>query len=58
VRRERDEWRERRHAAIAERKAWILFMPRYSPDNNPIEIAFSKLKAFLRKMKARTYDDL
>ena len=44
--------------AIAERKAWILFLPRNSPDNNPIEIAFSKLKALLRKMKARTYDDL
>jgi transposase len=45
-------------AAIAERKAWILFLPRYSPDNNPIEMAFSKLKALLRKQKARTYDDL
>ncbi len=45
-------------AAIAERKAWILFLPRYSPDNNPIEMAFSKLKSLLRKMKVRTYDDL
>jgi transposase len=45
-------------AAIAERKAWILSLPRYSPDNNPIEMAFSKLKTLLRKMKARTYDDL
>jgi transposase len=44
--------------AIAERKAWILFLPRYSPDLNPIEMAFSKLKALLRKHKARTYDDL
>ncbi|OJF99513.1 hypothetical protein AX761_11055 [Rhizobium sp. 58] len=45
-------------AAIAERKAWILFLPRYSPDNNPIEMAFSKLKTLLRKKKAKTYDDL
>lgn len=45
-------------AAIAERKAWILFLPRYSPNLNPIEMAFSKLKTLLRKQKARTYDDL
>ena len=38
--------------------AWVLFLPRYSPDLNPIEKAFSKLKALLRKAKARTYDDL
>lgn len=38
--------------------AWILFLPRYSPDFNPIEKAFSKLKTLLRKAKARTYDDL
>ena len=38
--------------------AWILFLPRYSPDLNPIEKAFSKLKTLLRKAKARTYDDL
>ncbi len=31
---------------------------RYSPDFNPIENAFSKLKAFLRKAAARTVDDL
>ena len=30
----------------------------YSPDLNPIEMAFSKLKAHLRKIKARTIDDL
>jgi len=45
-------------AAIAEKGAWVLFLPRYSPDNNPIEMAFSKLKTLLRKPKARTYDDL
>jgi transposase len=38
--------------------AWVLFLPRYSPDLNPIEKAFSKLKALLRKAKARTYNDL
>ena len=38
--------------------AWVLFLPRYSPDLNPIEKAFSKLKTLLRKVKARTYDDL
>ncbi len=45
-------------AAIAERKAWLLFLPRYSPDLNPIEMAFSKLKTLLRKEKARSYDEL
>jgi transposase len=32
----------------------LVFLPAYSPDFNPIECAFSKLKAFLRKAKART----
>ena len=32
----------------------LLFLPRYSPDFNPIEGAFSKLKAFLRRQAART----
>ena len=44
--------------AIKARGAWVLFLPRYSPDLNPIEKAFSKLKTLLRKAKARTYDDL
>ena len=38
--------------------AWFLFLPAYSPDLNPIEMAFSKLKAHLRKAKARTFDAL
>ena len=38
--------------------AWVLFLPRYSPDLNPIEKAFSKLKTLLRKAKTRTYDTL
>ena len=37
---------------------WLVFLPPYSPDLNPIEIAFSKLKAHLRRMKARTFDTL
>ncbi|WP_024350695.1 transposase, partial [Aurantimonas coralicida] len=44
--------------AIAERGAWLLFLPKYSPDLNPIEMAFSKLKTLLRKAAARTLDDL
>ena len=38
--------------------AWFLFLPTYSPDLNPIEMAFAKLKAHLRKAKARTFDAL
>jgi transposase len=38
--------------------AWFLFLPKYSPDLNPIEMAFSKLKALIRKAAARTHDDL
>ena len=34
--------------------AWFLFLPPYSPDLNPIEMAFSKLKALIRKAAART----
>jgi transposase len=35
-----------------------LYLPPYSPDFNPIENAFAKLKAFLRKAEARTPDKL
>lgn len=38
--------------------ARLLFLPPYSPDFNPIENAFSKLKALLRKAAARTVDHL
>ena len=38
--------------------AELRFLPPYSPDFNPIEMAFSKLKAFLQKTAARTIDDL
>ena len=38
--------------------AWFLFLPPYSPDLNPIEMAFSKLKALIRKAAARSYEAL
>jgi transposase len=42
-------------AALKARGAWFLFLPAYSPDLNPIEMAFAKLKAHLRAARARTY---
>ena len=38
--------------------AHLIYLPPYSPDLNPIELAFAKLKAILRKAAARTVDDL
>ena len=38
--------------------AHLLYLPPYSPDFNPIEMAFSKLKAYLKRRAARTVDDL
>lgn len=38
--------------------AKILYLPPYSPDLNPIEQAFAKLKALLRKAMARSYQAL
>jgi transposase len=40
--------------AIADRGASILYLPAYSPDLNPIEMVFSKLKALLKHTAART----
>ena len=34
--------------------AKVLYLPPYSPDLNPIEMLWSKMKAYLRKVKART----
>ena len=45
-------------AAIEARGARFLPLPTYSPDFNPIEEAFSKVKQFLRRAEARTDDDL
>jgi transposase len=36
----------------------LIFLPPYSPDPNPIEMAFSKLKTLIRKAAARTYEAL
>jgi len=44
--------------AIRAKGAWMLFLPPYSPDLNPIEMAFSKLKAHLRARAVRTIDEL
>jgi transposase len=44
--------------AIKAAGAFVLYLPSYSPDLNPIEQAFAKLKALLRKAAARTVEDL
>jgi transposase len=44
--------------AIKAAGASLLYLPPYSPDFNPIEMTFSKLKAVLRKAAARTVDEL
>ena len=44
--------------AIAAAGASILYLPPYSPDLNPIEQMFAKLKALLRKASARTRETL
>jgi transposase len=43
---------------IEARGATLLYLPPYSPDLNPIEQAFAKLKALLRKLAARTVAQL
>ena len=42
--------------AIERAGAQLRFLPPYSPDFNPIEQAFAKLKAFLRAARPRTFD--
>lgn len=49
---------EKAAQCLKQRGAWILFLPPYSPDLNPFEQAFSKLKAHLRKAEPRTFDAL
>ena len=44
--------------AVRKRGAWLLFLPPYSPDMNPIELAFSKLKAHLKRLASRTVEEL
>ena len=45
-------------ARVEARGARLLYLPPYSPDFNPIELAFSKLKTWLRTAQARTRDAL
>ena len=45
---------DRARRLVEERGAKLLFLPSYSPDFSPIEEAFGKLKALLRREKART----
>ena len=44
--------------AVKAARASLLYLPKYSPDLNPIEQAFSKLKALLRKAAERTVPGL
>jgi transposase len=44
--------------AIEATGATLRYLPPYSPDLNPIEMAFSKFKALLKKAAARTIEDL
>ena len=44
--------------AIKAAGAFLLYLPPYSPDLSPIELAFSKLKALLRKAAGRSVDEL
>lgn len=45
-------------AAMAAAGAQLRFLPPYSPDLNPIEQVFSKMKTYLRKAAKRTVDEL
>ena len=49
---------ERVRALVEERGAELLYLPPYSPDLNPIEEAFAKIKNLLRKVEARTREAL
>jgi transposase len=49
---------DRVRALIEQRGASIWFLPSYSPDCNPIEEAFSKVKTLLRSAAARTHEAL
>ena len=50
--------RDSARRAVERRGAWLLFLPPYSPDFNPIELAFSKFKAHMKRLKPRTVEDL
>ena len=44
--------------ALRRHGCWFLFLPPYSADLNSIEMAFSELKAHLRRIGARTFESL
>jgi transposase len=44
--------------AIEQVGARVQFLPPYSPDFNPIELAFAKLKAFLRAARPRNFEQV
>jgi transposase len=44
--------------ALRQRGAQLCYLPPYSPDYNPIELAWSKIKTLLRGVGARTYKKL
>ena len=44
--------------SLTDKGAIALFLPPYSPDFNPIEMLWSKIKAILRRLKARTQEKL
>lgn len=44
--------------AIEGRGARVMFLPAYSPDLNPIENCWSKVKAILRSLKPRSFEEL
>lgn len=44
--------------ALRECKINYLFLPRYSPDYNPIELLWTFMKSVLKKLKARTHEKL
>lgn len=48
--------REKAEQLVKAKGAWLLFLSPYSPDLNPVEMAFSKLKALLRERAARGFD--
>lgn len=49
---------ERVRELVTEAGCELLYLPTYSPDLNPIEEAFSKIKAILRKVEARAREAL
>jgi len=46
------------HTALTQAGASLRFLPPYSPDFNPIELAFAKLKAFMRAARPRSFDQV